>query len=145
MPQIRKMQKEDIPQMAEIAAASFTDPWTEKGFTEALQMGSACFLVAVEGENVMGYCGCYMAADEAEIVNVAVRDDCRKQGIADKLLMELTAYGNEHGVSRFYLEVRVSNEAAIHLYEKHGFIRQGVRKYFYKDIHEDAYVMNHIM
>ena len=138
MPQIRKMQKEDIPQMAEIAAASFTDPWTEKGFTEALQMESACFLVAVEGENVMGYCGCYMAADEAEIVNVAVRDDCRKQGIADKLLMELTAYGNEHGVSRFYLEVRVSNEAAIHLYEKHGFIRQGVRKDFYKDIHEDA-------
>ena len=145
MPQIRKMQKEDIPQMAEIAAASFTDPWTEKGFTEALQMESACFLVAVEGENVMGYCGCYMAADEAEIVNVAVRDDCRKQGIADKLLMELTAYGNEHGVSRFYLEVRVSNEAAIHLYEKHGFIRQGVRKDFYKDIHEDAYVMNYIM
>ena len=45
MPQIRKMQKEDIPQMAEIAAASFTDPWTEKGFTEALQMESACFLV----------------------------------------------------------------------------------------------------
>ena len=86
-----------------------------------------------------------MAADEAEIVNVAVRDDCRKQGIADKLLMELTAYGNEHGASRFYLEVRVSNEAAIHLYEKHGFIRQGVRKDFYKDIHEDAYVMNHIM
>ena len=86
-----------------------------------------------------------MAADEAEIVNVAVRDDCRKQGIADKLLMELTAYGNEHGVSRFYLEVRVSNEAAIHLYEKHGFIRQGVRKDFYKYIHEDAYVMNHIM
>lgn len=145
MPQIRKMQKEDIPQMAEIAAASFTDPWTEKGFTEALQMESACFLVAVEGENVMGYCGCYMAADEAEIVNVAVREDCRKQGIADKLLMELTAYGNEHGVSRFYLEVRVSNEAAIHLYEKHGFIRQGVRKDFYKDIHEDAYVMNYIM
>ena len=108
-------------------------------------MESACFLVAVEGENVMGYCGCYMAADEAEIVNVAVRDDCRKQGIADKLLMELTAYGNEHGVSRFYLEVRVSNEAAIHLYEKHGFIRQGVRRDFYKDIHEDAYVMNHIM
>ena len=145
MPQIRKMQKEDIPQMAEIAAASFTDPWTEKGFTEALQMESACFLVAVRGENVMGYCGCYMAADEAEIVNVAVRDNCRKQGIADKLLMELTAYGNEHGVSRFFLEVRVSNEAAIHLYEKHGFIRQGVRKDFYKDIHEDAYVMNYIM
>ena len=145
MPQIRKMQKEDIPQMAEIAAASFTDPWTEKGFTEALQMESACFLVAVEGENVMGYCGCYMAADEAEIVNVAVRDDCRKQGIADKLLMKLTAYGNEYGVSRFFLEVRVSNEAAIHLYEKHGFIRQGVRRDFYKDIHEDAYVMNYIM
>ena len=145
MPQIRKMQKEDIPQMAEIAAASFTDPWTEKGFTEALQMESACFLVAVGGENVMGYCGCYMAADEAEIVNVAVRDNCRKQGIADKLLTELTAYGNEHGVSRFFLEVRVSNEAAIHLYEKHGFIRQGVRKDFYKDIHEDAYVMNYIM
>ncbi len=145
MPQIRKMQKEDILQMAEIAAASFTDPWTEKGFTEALQMESACFFVAVKDGTVMGYCGCYMAADEAEIVNVAVRDDCRKQGIADKLLMELIAYGSKHGVSRFFLEVRVSNEAAIYLYEKHGFIRQGIRKDFYKDIHEDAYVMNYIM
>lgn len=144
MLQIRKMTESDLDQMAAIAAASFVSPWTRQGFSEALHTENACFLLAVKEDVVLGYCGLYMAADEGEIINVAVKKEFQKQGIADRLMDALIAEGNKNGVGRFFLEVRVSNEAAIHLYEKHGFIKQGIRKDFYKEIHEDAYVMNRI-
>lgn len=144
MPQIRRMRESDLEQVAAIAAAVFVSPWSRQGFAEALPMENACFLLAVENDLVLGYCGLYMAADEGEIINVAVSPKFQRQGIADRLLEELLTEGNRNGVHRFFLEVRVSNEAAIRLYEKHGFIKQGIRKDFYKEIHEDAYVMNRI-
>ena len=107
-------------------------------------MENACFLLAEEENAILGYCGLYMAADEGEIINVAVCPKFRKKGIGDLLLTALIEEGHRNGVCRFFLEVRVSNAAAICLYEKHGFVRQGIRKNFYQDIHEDAYVMNRI-
>lgn len=145
MPQIRKMTEQDLSQVAEIAAAVFTNPWSRQGFAEALPMENACFLLAVEHNTVLGYCGVYMAADEGEIINVAVSPKFQRKGIADQLLFALLKEGIQNGVRRFFLEVRVSNTAAIHLYEKHGFQIQGIRKDFYKEIHEDAYVMNRLI
>lgn len=144
MLQIKKMTEVEIDEVAEIAAEVFVRPWTKQGFADALPMENACFLVAVEQDKVLGYCGIYMALDEGEIINVAVKPEYQKQGIADLLLKSLLAEGKKCGITRFFLEVRVSNEAAIHLYEKNGFIKQGIRKDFYKEIHEDAYVMNRI-
>ncbi len=144
MPKIRKMQEADLDRIAEIAAQSFVSPWSRQGFAEALPMENACFLLAEEASAILGYCGLYMAADEGEIINVAVCPECRKKGIGDLLLTALIEEGHRNGVSRFFLEVRVSNEAAICLYEKHGFVKQGIRKNFYQDIREDAYVMNRI-
>jgi len=133
-----------LDQVADIAAEVFTNPWSRQGFAEALPMENACFLLAVKKEIVCGYCGGYIAADEAEILNVAVKPTFQRQGIADRLLYELIKEGTQKGVGRFFLEVRVSNAAAISLYEKHGFKIQGIRKDFYKEIHEDAYVMNRV-
>lgn len=144
MPKVRRMSAEDLEQVAAIAAEVFTDPWTMQGFAEALLMDNACFLLAVDGNTVLGYCGIYMAADEGEIINVAVKPEFRRQKIADKLIGALLSEGHKNGVSRFFLEVRVSNAAAIHLYEKNGFVKQGIRKNFYEKPHEDAYVMNRI-
>lgn len=145
MLKIRKMTEQDLSQVAEIAAAVFTNPWSRQGFAEALPMENTCFLLAVEDTTVLGYCGVYMAVDEGEIINVAVSPKFQRKGIADKLLSALIKEGTKNGVSRFFLEVRVSNTAAIRLYEKHGFQIQGIRKDFYKEIHEDAYVMNRLM
>lgn len=142
MLQIRRMEEKDLEQVAKIAATVFTRPWSRQGFAEALPMDNACFLIAEEKNIVLGYCGLYMAADEGEIINVAVKPEFQGQGIADLLLRSLLEEGRRFGVSRFFLEVRVSNTAAIRLYEKNGFIRQGIRKDFYKEIHEDAYIMN---
>lgn len=141
---IRKMTESDTEKVAEIAACVFATPWSREGFEEALMGDNACFLVAAKGEEVLGYCGLYMAADEGEILNIAVQPKSQRQGIADQLMRALLSCGKEYGVSRFFLEVRVGNEAAIRLYEKHGFARKGIRRDFYKDNHEDAYVMNRI-
>lgn len=144
MLQIRKMQENDLDQVAEIAARCFRNPWSRQGFAEALPLENVCFLLAEEEHAIYGYCGLYMAADEGEIINVAVRPESRKKGVAAQILAELLSEGRRNGVRRFFLEVRVSNEAAIRLYEKHGFSRRGIRKNFYQDPCEDAYVMNRI-
>lgn len=144
MPTVRKMQKKDLDQVAAIAAELFSQPWDRQGFAEALPLESACFLVAVLGDTALGYCGLYMAADEGEIINIAVRKTAQRQGIADRLMSAMLEEGEARGVTRFFLEVRVSNDAAIALYEKHGFIKQGIRKGFYRMPKEDAWLMNRI-
>ena len=93
---------------------------------------------------VLGYCGLYMAADEGEVINVAVAKASQGKGIASRLMDALLDEGHARGVHRFFLEVRVSNDAAIRLYEKYGFKKQGIRKHFYILPDEDAYLMNRI-
>ncbi len=144
MPQIRKMKADDLESVASIAAAVFAAPWSKQGFAEALPMENACFLVAQEGEEILGYCGLFLAADEGEILNVAVSPAFQGRGVADRMLTALLVEGERSGVHRFFLEVRVSNVAAIRLYQKHGFSIQGIRKNFYAESQEDAYVMNRI-
>ena len=144
MPQIRKMKESDLDQVADIAKRAFTRPWSRQGFQEALPAENAIFLVAEENGVVEGYCGMFVAVDEGEIINIAVKPEFQRKGIADRLMQAMLSEGRKRAVYRMFLEVRVSNEAAIRLYEKNGFTRQGIRKDFYKEIHEDAYVMNRI-
>lgn len=142
MLQIKKMTETELNQVAAIEAEIFTSPWSKQGFEETLPMDNVCFLVAAEEQEVLGYCGLYMAADEGEITNVAVKPEYRRRGVADLILTEILKLGEANKISQFYLEVRVSNEAAIRLYEKHGFKKQGIRKNFYQNPREDAYVMS---
>lgn len=144
MARIRKMTESDLDRVAEIAAAVFSMPWSRQGFAETLPMDNACFLVAEENGEILGFCGLYMAADEGEILNVAVLPPYQKRGVADQMLKELLCEGSRCGITRYFLEVRVSNAPAIRLYEKNGFLRQGIRKGFYQNPDEDAYQMNRI-
>ena len=82
---------------------------------------------------------------EGNIVNVAVDEHYRKNGIARALMQELVKRGLEKNVNIFFLEVRAGNEAAKHLYETEGFRNIGVRKNFYEKPVEDAYVMSKIL
>ena len=141
MLKIRKMTEADLDQAASIAAGSFSQPWDRQGFAEALPLENACFLVSVKYDVVLGYCGLYMAADEGEIINVAVRSDSQRKGIADQLMRSILAEGRAYGVRRFFLEVRVSNWNAIHLYESMGFRSCGIRKQLYDLPTEDGMVM----
>ena len=92
-------------------------------------------------ELVTGVAGLWMLADEAHIVTVAVRESHRRQGIAELLLIQAIQHAQAQGQALVTLECRVSNKAALALYEKYGFERVGLRPRYYSDNHEDAYVL----
>ena len=96
--------------------------------------------------NFEGECsevGMYLAMDEGEITNVAVAPVERCHGVGGMLLTELLKIAENKGVARIVLEVRASNDSAIRLYERNGFVQCGMRKGFYEFPKEDAYVMVH--
>jgi len=140
---IRKMEPADIPSVASLERDIFSEPWSETGFADALAQRENLFLTAFRPDGgVIGYCGLYTAGDEGEITHVAVVENCRRQGTAAALLAELLGWARACGVKRIFLEVRISNEAAIRLYEKYGFETCGVRRGFYRRPAEDALLMS---
>ncbi len=129
-----------IPALAAIEAACFAAPWSPAALAEELDNPHAVFLVAAEGDRVLGYVGMHHLLDEGFIANVAVAPEARRQGVARSLLAALAAYGQEKALYRLTLEVRVSNAAAIALYEGAGYVADGVRPGFYSRPTEDAVI-----
>ncbi|MBS6194329.1 MAG: ribosomal protein S18-alanine N-acetyltransferase [Clostridiales bacterium] len=144
MVEIREMQLDDLEQVMVIENENFSRPWTETGFFSFLIRQDTLFLVAEEEEKILGYCGVVMVQDEGDITNVAVANERQNQGIGKKLVEELIRRTEEAGVRQLYLEVRASNERAIHVYEKMGFVRNGLRKNYYEDPVEDGLLMKHV-
>ncbi len=139
---IRPMEEKDLEKVIVIEEALFSDAWSLDGFKETLRQPEADFLVAEDDRSgIVGYCGCYRAVDEAEIVNVAVRSDYQNRGAGKRLVEQLIAKESAAGVRYFVLEVRMSNEAAKHVYEKAGFRPVGIRRRFYDHPAEDALIM----
>lgn len=138
---IREMNASDIDAVAALEAEIFSMPWSARGFADTLHREDVLFLVACEGENLLGYVGVYCTADEGEITNVAVAQSARRRGVGRALIGELIRVLADRKIFRIVLEVRVSNEPALHLYEQEGFAVVGTRKNFYEKPTEDAYVM----
>lgn len=138
---IRKMQPCDIEALVELQNDNFTQPWSEHHFQDLLNKDYCHYLVALVGEQVVGFAGFADICKEGNIDNVVVAKDYRRQGIAKKLLQELIACGEDVCVQAFTLEVRVSNQAAIALYESLGFVSEGIRPGFYDKPKEDAIIM----
>lgn len=142
---IRKARKEDLEAVAEIERRSIPDPWSRKGFAEALGRPEVLFLVAekeAERRKIAGYCVLYTAADEGEIPTIAVDAGSRRRGIAAKLLRAVFAGAKERGVKRIYLEARQSNAGALALYSSCGFVVDGKRPGFYSNPTEDAVLLH---
>ncbi len=138
---IRKLKEEDIEVLSKIESESFSMPWSPKDFADLLGRSYCTYLVAeVDGE-VVGSCGMTNICNEGNIDNVVVAETFRGQGIAQMLLKELIDMGEQMGIEAFTLEVRVSNKAAIHVYEKFGFKSEGIRPGFYEKPTEDAAIM----
>lgn len=138
---IRKMQKSDLPEVCRIERDNFSLPWSEMSFLESMERTDTVFLTALAGEEVVGYIGCYCIAGEGEITNVAVKDTYRRRGIGAMLLERLYGEGDAFDTWEFFLEVRESNEAAISLYSRQGFVKEGIRKNFYEKPVENAVIM----
>ncbi|GAC1325832.1 MAG: ribosomal protein S18-alanine N-acetyltransferase [Chloroflexota bacterium] len=91
--------------------------------------------------SITGYAGMWLMVDEAHITTIAMREEWRGHGFGELLLASLIEAATEMGAQRITLEVRVSNDAAQNLYRKYGFTQEGVRRRYYSDNNEDAYIM----
>lgn len=138
----RKMTMQDIDQVSQLEEASFSTPWHRESFIEMLDNPRALFMVAVDGDKLAGTCGMITVAGEGDISNVAVDKDYKRRGIAYELVKTaMECASSEYDVIEFTLEVRAGNVAAIGLYEKLGFVSEGIRPGFYEKPVEDAMIM----
>ncbi|MBQ3551025.1 MAG: ribosomal protein S18-alanine N-acetyltransferase [Clostridia bacterium] len=116
------------------------EAWSADGIMETMQRNGYYF-GAFLGAEFVGHAGFTAVADEGYITNVAVLPQFRRNGAATELTKALISKAKELKLSFLTLEVRESNSAAIALYEKHGFLRVGLRKRFYSEPTEDAIIM----
>lgn len=139
--EIAPMQEEDTGDIAAIEKECFSSPWSLEGIKEELRNDSARFFVFRQNGRAVGYIGSHIVLDECYIANVAVLPDFRRKKIGERLIERAMKAARDEGCSFISLEVRVSNSAAISLYEKMGFERIGERKNFYSSPTENALIM----
>ena len=137
------MAAEHLARLEQLERMCFSRPWSKKMLAEELDNQCAAFLVALEPEtdNVIGYAGLLVAADEGYITNVAVDPSRRRQGVAAQLLQVFDNFAKGNRLAFLTLEVRPSNAAAIALYRGFGFREVGRRRNYYDLPKEDALIL----
>ena len=135
------MTADHVAQVAALEAICFHDPWSEKSVASELTNPLSLWLVALDGDRVAGYVGSQSVLGESDMMNVAVHPDYRRQGIAEKLCLDLVEALKKKGNHCLTLEVRASNDPAKALYEKLGFQQIGLRKNYYRNPREDACIL----
>lgn len=136
------MRLTDLDGVLEVEASSFTTPWSRRAFvSELTQNGYAVYLVIKRGRRVIAYAGMWALLGEAHVTNVAVRPEERGKKIGELLLRALLAAAEARNCTRVTLEVRRTNAVAQGLYQKYGFAHSGVRRGYYTDNGEDAFIM----
>lgn len=138
---ITKMIQCHVPQIAELEKLCFNDPWSENSIASELDNRLSCWLVALDGDQVVGYVGSQTVLGETDMMNIAIHPDYRKQGIATALISALIKALIERNSHSLMLEVRSSNEPAKSLYLKMGFEVVGIRKNYYRNPREDALIL----
>ena len=138
---IREMTLDDVEQVHHLEESIFSIPWSKTSFESSIKGKDTLFIVAEKEERIVGYLGMYIFSEEADISNVAVSKEYRRQHIANRLLEYIFVQAKARGVKNVTLEVRETNVAAIKLYESMGFCEAGIRKNYYKNPTENALIM----
>ena len=140
--EIRRVLLEDVPAVAAIERAAFSDPWSQQSFEEALDHPAIHFVCAQSSVgDVLGYVVAWFVADQGEIANLAVAPSGWGAGIGRALLDDALSEGERRGAQAVFLEVRDSNERARRLYASSGFEEVGRRRRYYRKPVEDAIVL----
>ena len=139
--EIRRLQLTDLGAIEEIEKRSYPTPWSRSMFASELAKPSSICLGAFDGERLIGYLIVSRYVDAWHVMNVAVAPEHRRRGIAGSLLGALFEQTADDGRRGYTLEVRVSNDGAIRLYEGLGFRSSGIRRGYYTDNREDALIM----
>jgi len=140
---IRALQLRDLPAIERIERDSYATPWSRSMFAGELSKSSSICLGAFDDDTnkLVGYLIVSRYVDAWHVMNIAVSPELRRGGVGTAMLrrlFELTAGDGRRG---YTLEVRVSNAAAIKLYERLGFQQRGIRRGYYTDNREDALIM----
>ena len=138
--EIRRLTYADLPQVIAIERRAFTTPWSLAMFVLELSKPTGICLAGLRDGRVVGYLVCSRYDTVWHLMNVAVDDRLRRQGIATALMEHLFAEADGPG-EQYTLEVRTSNGSAIALYERFGFRAAGRRRGYYHDNREDAVIM----
>lgn len=130
--------------VAALEQLCFAEPWSESALELLCREGGLGVVIPADdaNETAKAYGGMTLVLDEGSITNIAVRPDMRRKGLGRAVVKALIEQAHTLGISDIYLEVRVSNEAAIALYRTLGFAIVGTRKGFYKHPAEDAFTMH---
>ncbi len=139
--QIVPMAARHVAPIAALEQQCFSDPWSEAAIAPELENPLSLWLVAEQDDTLLGYIGSQSVPPEADMMNLAVAPEARRQGIAEALVHALEAALREKGTESLTLEVRVSNLPARTLYEKLGFEPVGLRKNYYFHPKEDACIL----
>ncbi|MGI6176444.1 MAG: ribosomal protein S18-alanine N-acetyltransferase [Christensenellales bacterium] len=137
----RKLRENDLERIMDIERQSFALPWSMESMRNELKNNIARYIVAVHDGRVIGYGGMWLIIDEAYITNIAVDQNARRMHVGERLMRLLMQIALQERITRMTLEVRVSNRAAIAMYDKLGFTCFGTRKRYYSDNQEDAHIM----
>ena len=138
---LTNMERRHVPQVAALEKECFCDPWSEGSVASELENPLSRWLVALEGEQVLGYVGSQTVLDESDMMNLAVDPAFRRRGIARALVCALIEQLRKMGSRCLTLEVRASNESAQALYACLGFVQVGRRKNYYHHPKEDALIL----
>ena len=138
---ILPMNRNHVPQIAALEKLCFSAPWSENSVASELDNPWSLWLAEEQDGKVLGYVGSQMSPPEADVMNLAVAPEARRQGLGEKLMLALCTALKEKKIESLSLEVRASNEAAISLYRKLGFRQAGQRKEYYGNPREDALIL----
>lgn len=139
---VRPMEESDLEKIMEIEHASFSSPWSPQAFVSELRDNEYAryFCLELEGE-IIGYMGLWFILEEGHITNVAIAPGFRGKRRGEVLMRSVIQRMAKEGMERMTLEVRASNMPAQRLYGRLGFVKAGVRKGYYSDNREDAFIM----
>jgi ribosomal-protein-alanine N-acetyltransferase len=139
--ELRRLGLTDLRAIEEIERKSYPTPWSRSMFAGELAKPTSLCLGAFEDDRLAGYLIISRYVDAWHVMNIAVAPQFRRRGIATALLQQLFEQTEDGSRRGYTLEVRVSNEGAIKLYERLGFTARGTRRGYYTDNREDALIM----
>jgi len=137
---IRLISASDLDAVLQIEQNCYSHPWSFQQFFQELDNPVASLLICEIENKVVGYICYWLIAGEMQILNLATAPQLRRKGVAAQLLEEAFQRCSLAKLSSAWLEVRAANQAAITLYQRHGFKQDGMRKAYYRD-GEDALIM----
>ena len=139
---LRPMKLDDLDTIMSLEKKLYPFPWTRQIFQDCIRVGYTCRVCEID-KQIVGYSVMSLGASEAHVLNISIASEFQGQGLGRQLLLYMLELAHGRHTDTVFLEVRPSNQVALHLYEKVGFVQIGTRKDYYpaRNGREDAIIL----